>query len=69
MYTIQDVRDAHQMWEYMFQNTGREGIVLNCAKSRSLIGLLLRIFHKTVEKASTGDGSVSMKVSKSGATP
>jgi hypothetical protein len=43
MNTLQDVREAQQMWEWKFKNAGRESIVLNCGKSGSIAGLLNRI--------------------------
>ena len=56
------------MWEYFFQNAGREGIVLNCGKSRSVIGLLNRIFRNFTDKPKGSGSSVKMAVSKSGVT-
>ena len=58
MNTLQDVREAHQMWEYKFKNAGREGIVLNCGKSRSLAGLLHRIFRSITEKPTGSEGNL-----------
>ena len=58
MNTLQDVREAHQMWEHKFKNAGREGIVLNCGKSRSLTSLLRRIFHRVAEKSAVSGGDL-----------
>jgi hypothetical protein len=55
MNNLQDVREAHQMWERKFENAGREGIVLDCGKSRSLISLLGRIFRKKPSRSATSD--------------
>ena len=33
MNTLQDVRDAQQIWEYKFNRTGRKPITLNPAKA------------------------------------
>jgi hypothetical protein len=55
MSTLHDVREAHQMWERKVQNAGREGIVLNCGKSRSLVSFLCRIFRKKSAKSACGD--------------
>jgi hypothetical protein len=43
MNTLQDIREAQQMWEWKFSNAGREGIVLNCGKTWSIKSILNRI--------------------------
>jgi hypothetical protein len=39
MNTLQAVRDVQQMWEWKFENAGRERIVLNCGKRGGLAAL------------------------------
>ena len=46
MNTLPDTREAHQMWEHKFKNAGREGIVLNGGKLRSLTSILSLITNK-----------------------
>ena len=58
MNTLQDLREAQQMWEYKFQNAGREGIVLSDGKPRSLITVLQSIFHKIAAKLSVNKGNL-----------
>ena len=50
MNTLQDVREAQQMWEYKFKNAGREGVVLRIGKPR---GLLSSIVNKVTAKHAT----------------
>ena len=54
MNTLQDVREAQQMWERKFQSAGRERIVLNCGKCGSLGGVVGRIIRKVTAKPVTG---------------
>ena len=56
MNTLQDAREAQQMWEYKFKNAGREGIVLNCGKPRSLSSILGNIIRSITAKP-VSDGS------------
>jgi hypothetical protein len=49
MNTLQDVREAQQMWEWKFNNAGREGIVLGEGKSGGILNLL----RNTVSKGSS----------------
>ncbi|MBN2389675.1 MAG: hypothetical protein JXR84_03055 [Anaerolineae bacterium] len=39
MNTLEAVRDAQQMWEWKFQNAGRERIVLNSGRRGGLATL------------------------------
>ena len=48
MNTLQDVREAQQMWERNFKNADREGIVLSDGKPGSFINTLKSIYHKIV---------------------
>ena len=59
MNTLQDAREAQQMWEHKFENADREGIVLNCGKPRSLATILSSIFHKMAVKPATSSGNLS----------
>ena len=68
MNSIQDVREAQQMWEYKFKYAGREGIVLTNGKSRSLSSILGSIIRSGTVKPTSSRGSVDMSASKSRAT-
>jgi hypothetical protein len=57
MFTLNDTREAQHMWERKFSNAGREGIVLNCGKHRSIADLLSRIINK-VKAPSTHSGAM-----------
>ena len=58
MYTIQDVRDAHQMWEYKIKNAGREGIVLKDDKPGWINRLLKVVTRETPSKGSTSGSNL-----------
>ena len=60
MNTLEAVRDAQQMWEWKFQNAGRERIALNDGKRDVLSRVLGRIFHSATTKSAasrTGVGT------------
>ena len=67
MNTLEAVRDAQQMWEWKFQNAGRERIQLNCGKRGSLSGMLGRIFGGAAESTASR-GSVRTPARKGHAT-
>ena len=50
MNSIQDVRDAQQMWESKLNNPGREGIELRIRKSRGILTILTNIINKVTAK-------------------
>ena len=59
MTTLQDTREAHQMWERKMKNAGREGIELNCGKTWSIKSILSRI--TSAMKALVTADSTSLK--------
>jgi hypothetical protein len=62
MSTLQEVREAHQMWEWKFENAGRESIVLRDGKSKCLFRSLL---SKNASKMTKNGFDVKLVVSKS----
>ena len=67
MNTLQNVREAQQMWERKFQNAGRERIQLNCGKRGSLGGVFGRVFGGAARPTATRD-SVGTSARKHRAT-
>ena len=50
MNTLQDAREAQQMWEYRFNNPGREGIELRNGKPRGILMILTNSVNKITAK-------------------
>jgi hypothetical protein len=61
MSILQDVREAHQMWEWKIKNAGRESIVLRDGKSK---GLLRSLLSKNTPKMTKNGLDVKLVVSK-----
>ena len=58
MNTLQDAREAQQMWERKFEHAGRERIVLSDGKQGALSTMVGRIFQNvTAKSASRGSGA------------
>jgi hypothetical protein len=68
MNTLEAVRDAQQMWEWRFQNAGRERIVLSGGKRGGLREMLGRIFHSVGAKPAANRGGVGVPAQKRHAT-
>ena len=58
MNTLQDTREAQQMWEYKFRTASREGINLSSGKHRSLATILDSIVNKVTSKPATSAGNL-----------
>jgi hypothetical protein len=56
MNSLQDARDAQQMWEYKLNNTGRESIVLRDGKP-GWLARLLDLFTRDTPSKDTTSGS------------
>ena len=67
MNTLQDVREAQQMWVYKFKNTGRESIVLRNVKSGWLASVLSRITSYITVSTSKG-GKTGVRTNLQGTT-
>jgi hypothetical protein len=60
METLQDVRNAYQMWEYEFKYAGREPITLSSGKSGGLTGLVSRIARIASAKLALNNATAKM---------